>query len=248
MKMKALAIIQARISSTRLKSKALLDLCGKPMICHVIERTKAIKGIESVILATGDGEKNYPLSDIASQSNIEFFAGSEDNVLERFFSVSRERDCGYVIRVTGDNPLTDFESASKALEYAMETDADHAAVLGIPVGTGVEVIKKNALQKAYESGHEPYHKEHVTPYIKEHPEIFRLMKYQSALINPYPNLRLTVDTIEDFKLMEIIYNELYRGDLIRLKDVIDLIDRRPELQSINSNIEQRPMIHHSCKS
>jgi spore coat polysaccharide biosynthesis protein SpsF len=239
--MKALAIIQARISSTRLQSKALLNLCGKPMIFHVIERAKAITGVESVILATGTGEKNHPLSDIASQTNIEFFAGSEDNVLERFFLASKDKSCNYIIRVTGDNPLTDFESASKALEYAIETDADHSATVGIPLGTGVEVIKKSALQKAYQSGHEPHHKEHVTPYIKEHSEIFKIVKYQSPWINPYPNLRLTVDTAEDYKLMEIIYNELYRGDLIRLKDVLDFIDRKPEIQSINSHIEQRPM-------
>jgi len=215
------------------------------MIRHVIERTKAIKGIETVILATGKGEKNHPLSDIASQSNIEFYAGSEHNVLERFFSASKEKNCSYIIRVTGDNPLTDFESASNTLEYAIETDADHASTLGIPLGTGVEVIKKSALQRAYESGNEPHHKEHVTPYIKEHPEEFKLARYQSQLINPYPNLRLTVDTSEDYKLMEIIYKELYNGSLIRLKDVIDLIDRKPELQSINSNIEQRPMTHHN---
>ena len=242
--MKAIAIIQCRISSTRLKSKALLNLYGKPMICHVIERTKAIKGVEAVILATGEGKKNHPLLDMASQSDIESFVGSEDNVLERFFSASKDKNCKYIIRVTGDNPLTDFESASMALEYALETNADHSATIGIPLGTGVEVIKKSALQKAYESGHEPHHKEHVTPYIKEHPELFKIVKYQSQLINPYPNLRLTVDTSEDYKLMEIIYNELYRGDLIKLKDVIDLINRKPEIQSINSNIEQRPMTHH----
>ena len=242
--MEAIAIIQARISSTRLKSKALLPLCGKPMIYHVIERTKAIKGIGSVILATGTGEQNHPLLDIASQCGIESYAGSEDNVLERFFLASKDKTCEYIIRVTGDNPLTDFESATKALEYAIETDADHSATAGIPVGTGVEVIKKSALQKAYESGHEPHHKEHVTPYIKEHPKNFKIVKYQSQLINPYPNIRLTVDTPEDYKLMEIIYNELYRGDLIRLSDVIDLINRSPQLQSINSNIEQRPMTHY----
>jgi spore coat polysaccharide biosynthesis protein SpsF len=241
--MKALAIIQARISSTRLNSKALLPLSGQPMIWHVIERTKAIKGIGAVILATGAGEKNRPLIDIASQSGIELFIGSEDNVLERFFSASKDRSCGYIIRVTGDNPLTDFESASNALEYAFETDADHAATSGIPLGTGVEVIKKSALQKAYEFGNEPHHKEHVTPYIKEHPELFKIVKYPSALQNRYPNLRLTVDTLEDYKLMEIIYNELYHGELIRLKEVIDLIDRKPEIQSVNSNVEQRAMTH-----
>ena len=116
--MKAAAIIQARISSTRLPSKALLELCGKPMIFHVIERAKAIAGINRVILATGTGEENIPLLKIAQQCGIESFAGSEDDVLERYFMAASGIDCDYVIRITGDNPLTDHKSASQALIFA----------------------------------------------------------------------------------------------------------------------------------
>jgi spore coat polysaccharide biosynthesis protein SpsF len=243
--MKAAAIIQARISSTRLPSKALLELCGKPMIFHVIERAKSIEGVEAVILATGSGKENIPLLKISEQCGIRSYSGSEDDVLERYFMASSELNCDYVIRITGDNPLTDHESASNALKYAYEKDADHCTTSGIPVGTGVEVIKKTALFKTYNEGKEPHHREHVTPYIKEHPGLFKIIKYRSPLKNPYADLRLTVDTEEDFKLIKIIYDKLYHGKPILLQDVIHFISENPELRHINSGIEQRPMTHHS---
>ena len=243
--MKAAAVIQARLNSTRLHSKALLPLCGIPMITHVIERAKAIDGVSTVILATGKGEENAPLADIASNCGIKIFRGSESDVLERYHMAASETDCKYIIRITGDNPLTDFESAASALKHACSTDADHCTTSGIPLGTGVEVIKKTALEKAYKEGNEPHHREHVTPYIKEHPELFRIEKYISPLKNPFDDLRLTVDTSEDFELMNRIYNELYKGVPIRLEEVIDLIRKIPELRLINSGVEQRPMTHHS---
>ena len=219
--MKTAAIIQARISSTRLPSKALLDLCGMPMIYHVIQHSINIKEVGTVILATGSGKENYPLLKIASQCGIDSYTGSENDVLERYFLASEKIDCDYIIRITGDNPLTDHQSASSALKYACEQDADHCTTNGIPVGTGVEVIRKTALYEAYIKGKEPHHREHVTPYIKEHPELFKIVKYQSPLVNPFPDLRLTVDTAEDFKLIEILYNELYDGVPIELNDVIN---------------------------
>lgn len=243
--MKAAAIIQVRISSTRLPSKAMLELCGRPMIIHVIERAKSIKGVNTVILATGSGKENLSLIDLASRCGIESFAGSEDDVLERYYLASKDLDCDYVIRITGDNPFTDHESASNALKYAYENSADHCTTAGIPLGTGVEIIKKSALAKAYIEGKEPHHREHVTPYIKEHPELFKIIRYQSKLSNTFTDLRLTVDTAEDFKFIEILYNELYKDKPVELAEVISFIENNPELRFINSSVEQRPMTHHS---
>jgi len=243
--MKAAAIIQVRISSTRLHSKALLELCGKPMILHVIERAKSIQGVDTVILATGSGDENIPLIQLAAQCGIKSYAGSENDVLERYYLASKELDCDYVIRITGDNPFTDHKSASKALEYAYETAADHCTTAGIPLGTGVEIIKKIALAEAFRNGTEPHHREHVTPYIKENPEKFKIVRYQSELVNPFSDLRLTVDTAEDFELIEILYNELYKTKPVELADVINFIEKNPELRFINSSVEQRPMTHHS---
>jgi spore coat polysaccharide biosynthesis protein SpsF (cytidylyltransferase family) len=243
--MKSSAIIQARISSTRLPSKALLELCGKPMIFHVIERAKAITGIDRVVLATGNRDENRSLLEIAKQCGIDSYAGSEDDVLERYYMASSGIDCDYVIRITGDNPLTDHDSASSALGFAGENNADHCTISCIPTGTGIEVIKKSALDRAFIEGRDPHQREHVTPYIKEHPELFKSVRFQSQLENPFPDLRLTVDEPEDFELIKIIYNNLYKGMPIKLHEVISFIKQKPELRFINSAIVQRPMTHHS---
>ncbi len=223
----------------------MLELCGRSMIWHVIERAKSIQGVNTVILATGSGGENLPLIELAAQCGIDSFAGSEDDVLERYYLASKDLDCDYVIRITGDNPFTDHESASKALKYAYDNNADHCTTAGIPLGTGVEIIKKTALAKAYKEGKEPHHREHVTPYIKEHPELFNIIRYQSTLTNPFTDLRLTVDTAEDFKFLEILYNELYKDKPVELAEVLNFIKNNPELRFINSSVEQRPMTHHS---
>lgn len=243
--MKTVAVIQARLASTRLAEKVLMPLSGKPMIVHVIERALAIKGADSVILATGRAALNDPLEKIAAGCGIGLFRGSEDNVLERFYLAVINTGCDYIIRITGDNPLTDHISASEALQHAFDKKCDHCTVSGIPVGTGIEIVSMSALERAYREGSTPYHFEHVTPYIKEHPELFNMVKYASPLDNPYPDLRLTVDTPEDFALMKKIYDALYIGQPILLTDVISFIKANPELININSHVEQRPMTHSS---
>lgn len=243
--MKSIAVIQARVSSTRLPGKALKDLCGHPLIFHVIERAKKIKGVDHVILATGERAENRPLIEIAESLGIDHFTGSENDVLSRYWKSVENINCDYVIRITGDNPFTDDYSASKALDYAIKENADHCYTAGIPVGTGVEIIKKTALEKAYKNGLSPYHREHVTPYIKENPQIFKLTKYTSKKKNPFPDLRLTVDTDEDFTLAELLYKALYKGTPITLAEVLNYVKMNPSVIEINRDIEQRPFTHSS---
>ncbi len=243
--MKTAAVIQARIASTRLAAKAMMQLSGKPMIAHVIERALAIKGVNSVILATGENSANDPLEKVARDYGITAFRGSEENVLERYYRAVQGTGCTYAMRITGDNPLTDHVSASEALAFVQGRSCDHCSISGIPTGTGVEIISMSALERAYKGACTPYHFEHVTPYIKENPELFVIEKYISGLNNPFPDIRLTVDTPEDFLLMKKIYDALYRGAPILLADVITFITANPELVNINSHIEQRAMTHSS---
>ena len=243
--MESAAIIQARVSSTRLPEKALKDLCGHTLISHVIERAKKIRGIDHIVLATGNKKENSPLIDIAASHGISHYTGSEDDVLARYRNCANEIKCDYIIRITGDNPFTDFESASDALDYTIHENTDHCYTAGIPVGTGVEIIKKAALETAYNMGLKPHHREHVTPYIKENPDIFRLSSFTSLLENPFPDLRLTVDTDEDFDLAELLYKALYKGEPIPLPEIIEFVKRNPEVININKEVKQRPMTHSS---
>lgn len=239
------AIIQCRMQSTRLPGKAMLPLSGIPLIEHVIYRIKAIKEVTTIVLATCWGDENNVLIDIAKATGINHYVGSINNVLERFYNIYTIYGGEFIMRVTGDNPFTDPEFASQAAQLAIREKPDLCHIDNLPLGTGVGMIKGTALSIAYEKSHMPYHFEHVTPYLKEHPNIFHECSIPVDITNPFTHLRLTVDEPEDYQLAEQLYNELYHGNPFSLRDVIKYLIMNPHLASINSSIIQRPMTHSS---
>jgi spore coat polysaccharide biosynthesis protein SpsF len=237
------AIVQARLASERLPGKVLLPLGGKPILHHVLERTRAMEGIDHIILATGNPEENRELILLAEEMGIESFAGSDNNVLERFVLAARPHSPEFVVRITADNPFVDVEYGSMAVEIARESKPDLSSVIHIPLGTALEVISFQALEMSLEGGHEEYHFEHVTPFIKEHQELFRIERYPVEIDNPFNELRLTVDTPSDYHLAETIYDNLYNGKPFPLSKVISFLKTRTHLLELNRNIVQRSMTH-----
>jgi spore coat polysaccharide biosynthesis protein SpsF len=241
------AIIQARMQSTRLPGKSMLELAGKPLIYHVIERTMSIEGVDTTVMATAVGEENKPIIELAESMNCEIFVGSQENVLERYYLASEKFGGEFIVRITGDNPFTDVHFAEISVRKAIDSDSDLLSPLNLPLGTAVEVIKKEALDKAYKLSNEPHHFEHVTPIIKEHPEEFRIERYHVDLKNPFKDIRLTVDTHEDYNFSKILYDNLYHGKPFSINAIIKFIDKNPELLKLNSGIKQRPMRHSEKK-
>jgi len=235
------AVIQARMGSTRLPGKVMLDLAGRPLIAHVIERSAQIKGVDRVVLATSPEREDRSLLDLAESMNIHGFAGPRQNVLERFFLASQKYGGDYIIRVTGDNPFTDPGFAAETLQHAVTASADLCSPLGLPLGSAVEVISRNALEQAYNMSDRPYHREHVTPYIKEHPEQFRIHRYDAVLDNPPEDLRLTVDTREDYLLAKAICEHFASSHVPDLEEIISFLRENPALAAINRGIIQKPM-------
>ena len=247
MKSTVTAIIQARMNSTRLPGKAMLELAGRPLLYHVFERIQAAPGVDQVILATCNGGENEKIIRLAQSLAIPVFIGSEDNVLERFYLAAEKFGGDYIMRVTGDNPFTDPGFAAMTIETARATGADLCYLSNLPLGTGAGIIKKSALDAAYRHSDKPHHFEHVSPYIREHPEIFRTEIREIELYNPFSNLRLTVDTAEDYELASIIYGNLYHNAPFSFADVIKFLEHNPGLLAINGHIQQRPMTHTSIK-
>jgi len=233
------------MNSTRLPGKAMMDLAGKPLVYHVFERIQKTRGVDRVVLATCSGSEK--LIGLAESTGIDVFVGSEDNVLERYYLASERYGGDYIMRVTGDNPFTDPGYAAETVQMIIEAGADISYFSNLPLGTGVGMIKKSALAAAYEHSDQPHQLEHVTPYIKEHPETFKIEIRKIDFHNPFPNLRLTVDTPEDFELAASIYRHLYRGGPFPLADVIAFLEQNPDLAAINRNIQQRPMTHSSIQ-
>lgn len=221
----------------------MLELAGKPLIYHVIERAMSIAGIDTTVIATAVGEENKPIIELAESMRCEIFAGSEENVLERYYLTSEKFGGEFIVRITGDNPFTDVHFAEIAVLRAIDSGADLLAPFNLPLGTAVEVIKKEALQEAYKLSNEPHHFEHVTPFIKEHPEKFRIERYPVDFENPFKDIRLTVDTAEDYKFSQVLYDNLYHGHPFSINEIIDFIKKNPELLKLNSGIKQRSMRH-----
>lgn len=242
--MKVTAIIQARMRSTRLPDKAMRELAGKPLIYHVFERTKAISGVDAVVLATSEGDENRPLIECAESTGIFVFRGSEKNVLERYYGAAEQFGGDYIVRVTGDNPFTDPWYGARTLQHAVQSGADLCSPVGLPLGTAVEIFSREALNQAYRESTEPHQKEHVTPYIKEHGELFTVVRYNEPVPCSFPRLRLTVDTEEDFRVADLLYRALYRGSPFSIEDTMRYIEKNPEIAEINIDVPQRSMKHY----
>ncbi len=240
-----LAIVQARIASTRLPAKAMLPLAGKPIVVHVLERALLIPSVDRVVLAVPEGDENKKLFEATKHLPVLFFQGSEHDVLDRFYRAAEEHGGEYIARITADNPFTDATYGDEAVQKACAEKADLCAPDGLPLGCALEVISRSALEKAHREGSLPHHREHVSPYIKEHPDAFSIVRFHTGLDPRYAAIRLTVDTEDDYRLASILYDVLYDGKPFPLRETLSYIDAHPELIEINKNIEQRPMTHSS---
>lgn len=243
--MKIGAIIQARTSSSRLPQKVLKPLPyngDTTVLQHVIRRTAKAELIDEVIVATTENPEDDEIIEIAIKENAKHYRGSLENVLERYYKAAAENNLDIIIRITSDNPCIDPEIIDKVINSHIESNADYTSnslKKLVPLGIGVEVINFNALNESYKNATKKYEKEHVTPYIyKSHPKKFKINHYENHKDNS--DIRITLDTPQDYALLSIIYEELYEKDkYFKLKDILDLIDEKPYLKDINSKIIQK---------
>jgi spore coat polysaccharide biosynthesis protein SpsF len=220
-------VLQARLGSTRLPGKLLLPLCGITVFEHILVRLGKAKGPGGVIVATTASTAPY-IEKTAMRFGTPVIIGSEEDVLSRFVVAVETYGIRNVIRATGDNPLVCIEYIDKALELHRSMAADLTTYPVLPYGTGVEVIKGDALRKAARLSEDPKEREHITQYIYRRPTQFAIV-----LGTPRPELlrrelRLTIDTAEDYERMVRIYDALYRGGPIELTAVIEYLDRKGE--------------------
>ena len=231
------------MESKRLPDKVLLDISGKPMLYHIIQRSRKIS--DRVLVATSCTKENHSLIDFCMYMNCDVFIGSLDNVLDRIYNAVHGLSIDYIVRITADNPFIDVFYGSYALQLAIEKDSDVLAFCDLPTGIAVEIIKKEALEIAYKEASKNYHFEHVTPYLWENPDRFKIDYLRTGFKSPFKNLRLTVDTIEDLSLARLIYTNLYKGKIFDLNNIITLLRKNPYFVTINSNIEQKMIYTHN---
>jgi spore coat polysaccharide biosynthesis protein SpsF len=210
-----LAILQARMTSSRLPGKVMAPLLGEPMIGRQIERLRRVQRIDKLVVATSTHESDDPLADYVQSLGVQVFRGPLDDVLERFrATLVRHPEAKAVVRLTADCPLTDPELIDRVIEHHHAAGADYTSnTLGTrtyPHGLDTEVIAPDALVAAAERAVDPYEREHVTPYIYRRPETYRLAGV--ARHESLAALRWTVDLPADLVFVRDVYAKLYPYD------------------------------------
>ncbi len=243
-KVKSAIFLQVRLKSERLNEKAFLKLKRKSILQHIVERFLSIKKNINYIAILTPVEDREKISKHLSKylNNIIVFGGDEDNVLKRFYDANKKIDADVIIRATADNPLVSIYHLVKALNFHIRLNNDYTIFKDLPLGLGVEVLSSFALNEAFKSSKEIYQKEHVTPYIREHKERFKISYLEVEKFYRHPDWRLTVDEEKDFELMKIIYDNLYKGKPISVKEVILFLKKNPELILINKSVKQKIVV------
>jgi spore coat polysaccharide biosynthesis protein SpsF len=202
-------VLQARLDSARLPEKSLLLLDGKPLVLRVMESLNHIGADLKILACPEDSFASF--APLAAQAGFQIHSGPKEDVLERYCQVIRRFSIKRVIRATGDNPFV-FPDAAKAInDEAVSLNADYAGYFGLPIGAGVESVSAAALLQAASLDASPYEREHVCPYLYNHPELFRLHRPLAPAIwqdNAERTIRLTVDTREDFDRAQKLYAAL----------------------------------------
>ncbi|AFY35685.1 cytidylyltransferase domain-containing protein [Calothrix sp. PCC 7507] len=246
--MRIVAIIQARMGSTRLPGKVMKQLCGKTVLAHVICRIQACPLVDEIIVATTTCLADDVIVVEAEKCGAKWFRGSEEDVLERYYLAAKAHNTAVVVRVTSDCPLFDPEVLSQMLEYFKTETVEGLQIdylsnclnRSYPRGLDAEIFTFEVLEKAFVEAQKPYEREHVTPYIYEHPEIFAL--HNQTNDDDISNYRWTLDTADDWKLIEAVYAYLYREEEIFTTDeVIALLGAKPELVKLNVNVKQKEL-------
>jgi len=240
--------IQARINSRRLPKKVLSKIENKPMIWHVINRMKLVKGAEQIILVTTSKKEDEILLEIAKKNKIFSFKGKINDVLGRFYDSALKYNADPIIRITGDNPLVDPKIVDKFLKFYLENDFDYVSNTEIPTypdGLAVEIFSFETLEKAYFSAKLKSEREHVTPYIKKNKSKFSTFNFSQK--KNLSHLRWTVDHKLDLKFVRKIYAKMKPKKVFYTNDVLKLLTKNKKFNEINSSITPNEGYLHSLK-
>jgi spore coat polysaccharide biosynthesis protein SpsF len=250
--LKVVAIIQARMGSTRLPGKVLKDLDGETVLARLVNRLRRARLIDEVLVATTDRAADDVILEECRSLSVLVSRGDENDVLDRYFRAAQLAKAEVVVRVTSDCPLIDPEITDKTILAFLEAGPDYASnvlVRTYPRGLDTEVMSVAALGRAWQGARERYEREHVTPYIYEHPAEFKLLSVTGDA--DYSSHRWTVDTSEDLEFVRAVYlrlkntrlknTQLKDNPIFLWRDVLDLLDREPELMELNRSVMQKAL-------
>jgi len=242
--MRTIAVIQARMGSSRLPGKVLLPILGRPMLQRQIERIRRVGAIDRVVVATSDLPADDPIARFCEEIDAACHRGNEQDVLDRFLGAALAHEADTVLRFTADCPLVDPGLVARLIEEFRGRELDY---MGIATGAGVaregfqgrypdgldaEIMSFEALERAWQEAEGPLYREHVTPWIWKHPDRFRVGELASE--TDLSGERWTVDHESDYRLVSAIFERLYPGKPeFDYRDVLELLEREIDLRPIN---------------
>lgn len=242
--MRTVIIVQARMASTRLPGKILKTVLDKTLLEYQLERLRRVKLADQIVIATTDHGAEQPIVDLCRNLGVDYFRGSESDVLGRYYGAATEYQADTVVRITSDCPLIDPAVVDRVIEFYLKNRDKYDYVsntfpqLTYPRGMDTEVFSYQALQEANQEASDPVEREHVTIFIKRRPERFRIKNLPYHM--DVSQFRWTVDTPEDFKLIERLIKELYpTKPEFTMENCLQLMINHPEWAGINGEVQQK---------
>ena len=236
--MKADAIIQARVGSTRLPSKVMLKVMDKTILEYVIERVKKARNITNIVVATTLKEEDLQISDLAKKLGLEVYRGSEDDVLDRYYQAAKLFKMKHIVRITADCPLIDPKLIDDVVVHYFKCNADYCSSSleeTFPDGQNVEIFKFNTLEKVWQEAKLASEREHVTSYIKKNTDRFKLVCFKNR--ENLSDKRWTLDEDKDFKFIKIVLESLYPSNPnFGINDILDFLKMNPQVEELNKGI------------
>ncbi|MEG1256006.1 glycosyltransferase family protein [Clostridium sp.] len=245
--MKIVCIMQARVGSSRLPGKVLKNICGKTVLEHDVNRLRLADNINEIVIATTVETQDDKIVDEANRLGVKYFRGSEKDVLSRYYYAAKENNADVVIRVTSDCPCIDYNILTDMVNVFMQKNEDenidylnNTIERTFPRGYDAEIFTFKALEEAFNNAKEEYEREHVTPYLYDVSNGYKIFSYKNA--EDYSQYRVTLDTVEDLEVITRIYNDLFtNGEYFSMNEVIKLLKNNPQIVSINRDIEQKKL-------
>jgi len=235
-----IGIVQARMSSRRFPGKVLAPIQSRAMLSLQLERLSYCKNIDHILVATSDDGSDDKIEILCKEEGNDFFRGSLNNVLDRFFKAAQKYKPKTIVRFTADCPLIDPLLTDEIVEYFLKSDLDYISNFEPPTypdGLDVEVFRFESLKLSATEAKLPSELEHVTPFIKRRPKRFRIKNYVSDI--DYSHLRWTVDDPVDLEFVREIYKHLYsENKKFGMEDILELLEKFPELIKINKHLKR----------
>ena len=228
------------MTSSRLPGKPMMEVCGYPILGHLVDRLKAVESIDVIVLATTTNHTDEVMADYASSIGIEVFRGDENDVMGRVVNAGKSVDADVIVEITGDCPIIDPEIIEQAIRIYQENTYDYVGnqhVRSYPDGMDVQVFALDTLVKSELMTNEPLDREHVTLHIRNNPQIFSHLNIVAPTEQHWPDLGVTLDEQSDFNLLKVIIENFHDNNpLFSCMDVVRFLRANQQLLDINSEV------------